>query len=165
LEFSEGEVLAMLHLLDTCEAHSIPPGELSVAFLDGATMRTMHGEFLGDPTATDVITFPGDSKENFAGEICISVEEAANYAIDGGGDFAEELTLYLVHGWLHLSGLDDRSPDAATTMRAAERELFQFLRERGALPQFTLTPSRIGDVPQTSPKFSPGESVNSGNCE
>ena len=142
LEFSEAEVRTMLDRLDGLKSHSIPPGELSLAFLDEQTLRTMHGEFLGDPTPTDVITFPGGDEENFAGEICVSVENAAQYAVERGGDFAEEVVLYIVYGWLHVAGEDDRTPAAAAAMRSAEREAVEFLRVRDALPRFGLV-SRI----------------------
>jgi probable rRNA maturation factor len=163
LDFSEEEVRTMLHRLDDQGSYAIPPGELSVAFLDGVTLRTMHGEFLGDPTPTDVITFPGDREENFAGEICVSVEEAADYAATAGNDFAEELALYLVHGWLHLAGLDDRSPTAAAAMRDAEKKLLHFLRDQGLLPQFTVTPSQISPAVAGQSVHCAGE--NPGNCE
>ena len=43
-------------------------GELSIVFLNDSEMAELHGRFLRDPTTTDVITFPGDAKEDFAGD-------------------------------------------------------------------------------------------------
>jgi probable rRNA maturation factor len=136
LTYDEGEIRQLFAILDQFSERSIPAGELSIAFLDEETIRIMHGDFLADPTPTDVITFPGDPSDNFAGEICISVEYAAEYAAAHHGIFAEEMALYLVHGWLHLSGLDDRTPEDATRMRREEDHALQLLRGQNAMPVF-----------------------------
>jgi probable rRNA maturation factor len=68
------------------------------------------------------------------------VDTAARYAAEHGRDFAEELTLYLVHGWLHLAGYDDLQPVKKRRMRAAEKRAMTLLREAGALPAFSLKP-------------------------
>jgi probable rRNA maturation factor len=51
---------------------------------------------------------------------------------------AAELTLYLVHGWLHLAGLDDLTPRGRRAMRSGERRLLAALRRARAQPDFTL---------------------------
>jgi probable rRNA maturation factor len=146
LEFDESEVRRMLACVDGSGIFPIPGGELSIAFLDDATVAILHGKFLNDGTPTDVITFPGDPVENFAGEICISVEYAAQYATDHRSPFADEMVLYLIHGWLHLAGLDDRTLETAATMRRSEQRLMDFLRHQGIWPNFVFNPSE---------KFSP----------
>lgn len=97
-----------------CPLHDL--SELEVTLLSDAEIAVVHGEFLDDPTATDVITFDH-------GEILISVETAARQALDlGQGQPVErEIALYLVHGLLHLAGWDDHQPEAAATM-AQEQE-------------------------------------------
>lgn len=138
LRFTEQEIVRLVHALDDCPDFSVAAGELSIAFLDNETVRIMHGEYLADPVPTDVITFPGDPAENFAGEICISVDYAIEYAEDQGSSLSHELVLYLVHGWLHLAGLDDRTPEDARKMRDAEAKILDFLKKNGLLPMFTL---------------------------
>jgi len=83
-----------------------------------------------------VITFPGGPGRDIAGEICISAEAAARFAARKGRDFSEELTLYLVHGWLHLAGHDDRSPHRRRAMRRAEARAMSLLRKAGSIPGF-----------------------------
>ena len=53
-----------------------------------------------------VVTATGafDPAFGTAGEICVSADTAATYARTQARDFSAELTLYLVHGWLHLAG-------------------------------------------------------------
>jgi probable rRNA maturation factor len=113
-----------------------PPGELSVVFLTDAAIARIHADFMADPTATDVITFAGDATAGLAGEICVSADTAATYARAHGGDFAAELTLYVVHGWLHLAGYDDLRPARKRRMRAAEARALRLLRAHDAIPAF-----------------------------
>lgn len=99
---------------------------LSVAFLTEKTICELHRRFLRNPDPTDVITFPADENEvECAGEICISVDEALKYAPQKR--LEEELTLYLVHGWLHLAGYRDEEEKERRTMRRMEQKALNFL--------------------------------------
>jgi probable rRNA maturation factor len=114
----------------------IPPGDVSLAFLTDAALAKLHRRFLDDPSVTDVITFEGDSLAGTAGEVCVSVDAAARQAGAAGLTFAAELTLYVVHGLLHLAGYDDLSPARRRRMRAAERRALDLLRREDAVPAF-----------------------------
>lgn len=146
LQVPRGGVEKVVRLLDSARdalrvprsATPILPGELSVVFLTDEDLAALHGTFLDDPTPTDVITFEGDGTAGLAGEICVSVDMAARVAEERRGDFATELTLYLVHGWLHLAGHDDLEPAKKRRMRAAEQRAFTLLRQHDAIPRFQL---------------------------
>lgn len=112
--------------------------ELSLVFLTDAALAKLHGDFLDDPTTTDVITFEGDPALGTAGEICVSADTAAAYARAHGRDFSAEFTLYLVHGWLHLAGYDDLVPAKKRLMRRAEARAMRLLEKAGAVPRFAL---------------------------
>lgn len=116
----------------------VPPGELSLVFLTDDALASLHGVFLADPSATDVITFPAPPDSGAAGEICVSVDRAAAEARRRGHSLAEELTLYLVHGWLHLAGHDDLVPPLKRRMRAAETRALRLVREGPGYPDFRL---------------------------
>ncbi|HUR60476.1 MAG TPA: rRNA maturation RNase YbeY [Opitutaceae bacterium] len=118
----------------------VPDGELSLVFLTDAALAQLHADFLDDPSTTDVITFAGNAATGVAGEICVSADTAATYTRKHRRDFSAELTLYLVHGWLHLAGFDDLEPAKKRAMRRAEGRAMQALRAAGALPRFTLAP-------------------------
>jgi probable rRNA maturation factor len=115
-----------------------PPGELSLAFLTDPALAQVHADFMDDPTATDVITFEAEPASGLAGEVCVSVDTARAYARRHRQPFATELTLYLVHGWLHLAGYDDLQPARKRRMRAAERRALALLRAARAVPGFLL---------------------------
>lgn len=137
----------VIHLLD--ENHAAVagpgsrrfPGELSLAFLTDDALAKLHGQFLDDPATTDVITFEGELAHGVGGEICVSVDTAAAFARAHGHDFAEELTLYVVHGWLHLAGHDDLAPAKKRLMRRAEGRAMRLLRHAHAVPRFRLRPT------------------------
>lgn len=99
----------------------IGEGELSVAFVDDAAIARVHADFMDDPSPTDVITFPANADMDSAGEILISVDQARARADEHGLSFSQELALYLIHGWLHLAGYDDRCDEDRARMREAEQ--------------------------------------------
>ncbi|MEQ1840350.1 MAG: rRNA maturation RNase YbeY [Verrucomicrobiales bacterium] len=74
--------------------------EVEINLTSDETIATVHGEFMDDPTPTDVITF-------HHGEIFVSVETAEREARTHGNSVAEEVLLYIIHGLLHLNGHTD----------------------------------------------------------
>ncbi len=147
LKFTRPAVSAVIHTLDRAAAEAtdcnrgtwhLAPGELSIAFLTDDALARLHADFMDDPSTTDVITFPGEGAHGLAGEICVSVDTARTYAAKHDRPFAEELALYLVHGYLHLAGYDDLAPLTRRQMRAAERNAMSVLRTAKKLPEFSL---------------------------
>lgn len=122
---------ALVRALDAWGRHPAPPGELSIVFLGDAALAELHGRFLDDPSVTDVITFPGDAAAGLAGEICVSADAALRQGPAHRRTPAEELALYLVHGYLHLAGHDDLAPGPRRAMRAAERAALRALEPLG----------------------------------
>lgn len=143
LRLDRKAIRAAIHALDDAAARFLggpPPGELSLAFLTDAALAALHGQFLADPTTTDVITFEGEPAFGTAGEVCVSADTAASFAAQHDRDFSTELCLYVVHGWLHLAGYDDLEPAKKRRMRAAEARAMKVLQEAGALPRFYWKP-------------------------
>ena len=128
--------------LPASHRRGVPAGELSLVFLTDAALARLHSDFLDDPSTTDVITFEGDSAFGTAGEICVSADTAAAFAREHGREFSTELTLYLVHGWLHLAGYDDLQPQKKRAMRRAEARAMRVLQAARAVPRFRLARSR-----------------------
>lgn len=98
-------------------------GEVSVAILDDAAIRVVNREYLHHDWATDAITFPFEASNDFIeGEILVSRETADRVAntLPWSGD--DELLLYVIHGTLHLVGLDDQDDASRATMKSAEKK-------------------------------------------
>jgi probable rRNA maturation factor len=102
--------------------HGGRPGiEIEVVFVDDARIVELHGRWLGDDAPTDVISFDlGQDQPGPAGELYVSVDCAVRVAAERGLDPMRELALYVVHGTLHLCGLDDHGDEERARMRAAE---------------------------------------------
>jgi probable rRNA maturation factor len=134
----EAAVLTLLQRLESCGRFPIGSGELSIALVDDAAIARIHDEFMGDPSPTDVITFPADPAMETAGEIIVSVDHARSRGEELGEPFSRELALYLVHGWLHLAGYDDRERNDREAMRVAERSALKVIESKGDFPEFQL---------------------------
>lgn len=100
-----------------------PAMPVSLLLTDDTEIAQVHADFLGDATATDVISFAIDGEA----ELVVSVETAARNAEAHGHALAAEVALYVVHGLLHLCGYDDRTARARARMRRAERAVLAAL--------------------------------------
>jgi len=90
--------------------------QISILFISDRRMASLHRRFLEQSGSTDVLTFQH-------GEIFISPETACRQARTFGNSLARELRLYVVHGLLHLHGLDDRSEADARRMKATQEKI------------------------------------------
>jgi len=129
LSLSKPSARKVLRVL--CNYLSIQGDELSIYFVSGQAIAQLHGQFFGDPTPTDCITFPLD--KSYVGDLFISPEEALSYNPENP---YSETQLYLVHGLLHLAGYDDLCPKARRAMRKMEKTCMDHLYKLG----LTLTP-------------------------
>jgi len=106
--------------------------DLGVIFVDDEFLMEMHAAHMDDAGATDVITFDlGEDGFGPAGEVYVSVERAFEVASERSSSVERELTLYVVHGVLHLCGFDDHEDDDRARMRAAERVVLGELGHSG----------------------------------
>ena len=94
---------------------------VSISIVDDATIHRLNREHLDHDWATDVISFVFENEDGLIdGEIIASVDTAARLAQQAGWSTADELLLYVIHGLLHLAGLDDVALEDRTAMRSAE---------------------------------------------
>ncbi|WP_420420887.1 rRNA maturation RNase YbeY [Simkania sp.] len=113
--------------------------ELSIHFVDKKTISELHQEFFQDPTPTDCITFPVDAPDedpgghHVLGEVFVCPEVAIEYAKDHKLLPYDEVSMYIIHGLLHLLGYDDLSLDEEKIMREEEKRCMKYLREQNAL--------------------------------
>ena len=106
--------------------------QVSLAIVDDATIRELNRRYLNHDDATDVLSFLLEREGGrLEGEIVVSRDTAARSAPDYGWLPQDELLLYVIHGALHLVGLDDRTPQAAAEMRRQEQH---YLRQFGLEP-------------------------------
>jgi probable rRNA maturation factor len=133
--------------------------ELSVLFVDERAIAALNERFLGHEGATDVLSFPIedevmisgrmpdaggsgpgweppnlDNAPVLLGDVVICPEVAFRNAPDHAGTYEDELALLLVHGILHLLGMDHEIDAEAEIMEAREQELLK-LHHRTARPE------------------------------
>src|SRR5262249_48387165 len=97
------------------EGEGVPDAEVSLAFVDNATIRRLNKQFLDHDEPTDVLSFPmsGPGAKRLSGELVIGAEVAKAQADERGHDVQAELALYVIHGLLHFCGYDDQTEDEA----------------------------------------------------
>jgi len=134
----EAAARALFQTLHASGKFPITEGELSIAFVSDPEIAQVHADFMHDPTPTDVITFPADQLMESAGEIIVSVDHARSRASELSEPFSRELSLYLLHGWLHLAGYDDRNEPDRAAMRQAEQEALAILDAAEHVIEFRL---------------------------
>jgi probable rRNA maturation factor len=105
------------------EGEEISDYEISLAFVDNPTIHTLNKRYLNHDEPTDVLSFPltDPGARKLSGELVIGAEVALAQAQAMGHDVQAELSLYIIHGLLHLCGHDDHDPQEATRMRERER--------------------------------------------
>lgn len=106
--------------------------EVSVYLVGKKKISSLHSSFFNDPSPTDCITFPMD--ESFLGEVFVCPQMACEY---NPSKPYEEVTLYIIHGLLHLLGYEDEDSMARKKMRKEELRLMTLVRkEKCALECF-----------------------------
>jgi probable rRNA maturation factor len=118
------------HLIDAARRvlvdSKFESARISLAVVDDATIHGLNRQFLNHDWPTDVLSFVLDAEgTHLNGEVVLSADTAARVAAEGGWTPAKEQLLYVIHGMLHLVGLDDQSEAGARNMRAAERFYLQ----------------------------------------
>ncbi len=95
---------------------------ISLAIVDDAAIHALNRRFLNHDWPTDVLSFVLDARgSHLDGEVVLSADTAATAAAEAGWSPADEQLLYVIHGMLHLIGLDDQAEADVRKMRAAER--------------------------------------------
>ena len=85
-----------------------------------AEVRRLNRFFRGKDQATDVLSFPAANANGLAGDIAISIDRARMQAAEHGHSLADELRILMLHGALHLAGMDHES-DRGEMARAESR--------------------------------------------
>lgn len=73
---------------------------------DDQELHRLNASFLGHDYPTDVLSFPGFPHEAHLGEVAISTERARDQASRFGHELLNEVRILMLHGFLHLTGLD-----------------------------------------------------------
>lgn len=97
-------------------------GEIGYLFVDDGKILEVNREYLGHDYYTDVITFDYDENDTVSGDIVISLDTVRSNAQLFGKTYEEELYRVIIHGILHLCGINDKGPGEREIMEAAENK-------------------------------------------
>ena len=97
-------------------------GEIGYLFVDDEKILEVNREYLGHDYYTDVITFDYDEDDTVSGDIVISLNTVRSNAQLFGKTYEEELYRVIIHGILHLCGINDKGPGEREIMEAAENK-------------------------------------------
>ena len=104
-------------------------GEIGYMFVDDDKILEVNNQFLGHDYYTDIITFDYCEDEIISGDIYISVDTVFTNADQFGRPYDEELHRVIIHGILHLCGINDKGPGEREIMEAAENKALAMLKE------------------------------------
>ena len=105
-------------------------GEVGYLFVDDEKILEVNKEYLGHDYYTDIITFDYCEDDMLNGDIVISVDTVRSNAEMLGKDYDDELHRVIIHGILHLCGIDDKGSGQRQLMEAAEDRALALLPSR-----------------------------------
>jgi len=97
-------------------------GEVDVLLADDRVLRKLNREWRGKNKATDVLSFPAPAELAgvHAGDLAISLDTARRQALEQGHSLRDEVRVLLLHGLLHLAGMDHEVDDGEMAEREGE---------------------------------------------
>ncbi len=102
-------------------------GEVGYLFVDDEKILEVNREYLGHDYYTDIITFDYDEDDTINGDLVISLDTVRTNAEQFGKAYDEELHRVIIHGILHLCGINDKGPGEREIMEAAENRALAIL--------------------------------------
>ena len=97
-------------------------GEVGYLFCDDEKILEVNREYLQHDYYTDIITFDYDEGDQINGDLVISLDTVRTNAELFGKTYEEELHRVIIHGILHLCGINDKGPGEREIMEAAENK-------------------------------------------
>lgn len=95
-------------------------GEIAYIFVDDEKILEVNRQYLGHDYYTDIITFDYCEGDVISGDLFISLDTVRTNAEQVGATYEEELHRVIIHGILHLCGINDKGPGEREIMEAAE---------------------------------------------
>ena len=103
-------------------------GEIGYLFVDDEKILEVNNEYLGHDYYTDIITFDYDEDDIISGDLVISLDTVRSNAELFSKPYEEELFRVIIHGILHLCGINDKGPGEREIMEQEENKALALLR-------------------------------------
>lgn len=132
LRVSEQAISQIIHT--TLKEEEKEFDEVSIYLVDTKEISELHARYFNDPSVTDCISFPMDKHNEkgyrMLGDVFVCPQTALNYCKKNSGDPYKELSLYIIHGILHLLGYNDIDDKDRKIMRFAEKRILTLLEKK-----------------------------------
>lgn len=109
-------------IVKVAEKHGFSVGKINYLFCDDEYILRANREFINHDYYTDIITFDYTHRQRIAGDIILSLDTVASNAEMIGVPYDRELLRVIIHGVLHLCGINDKGPGEREIMEAYENE-------------------------------------------
>lgn len=95
-------------------------GEIAYIFVNDERILEVNRQYLQHDYYTDIITFDYTEGNTISGDLFISLDTVRTNAEQVGATYEQELHRVIIHGILHLCGINDKGPGERAVMEAAE---------------------------------------------
>ncbi len=102
-------------------------GDIGYMFVNDENILAVNNQYLGHDYYTDIITFDYSEGDTISGDIVISLDTVASNAMQQGTEYDNELHRVIIHGILHLCGINDKGPGERQIMEQAENKALAML--------------------------------------
>ena len=113
---------------DVAASYNRQVGEVGYLFCNDEKILEVNQQYLGHDDYTDIITFDYDEGDVINGDIVISLDTVRSNAAQQGTAYLDELHRVIIHGILHLCGINDKAPGEREIMEAAENKALELFR-------------------------------------
>ena len=97
-------------------------GEIAYIFVNDDKILEVNQQYLQHDYYTDIITFDYTEGNVISGDLFISLDTVRTNAEQVGATYGQELNRVIIHGILHLCGINDKGPGEREIMEAAENK-------------------------------------------
>ena len=102
-------------------------GDIAYIFCDDKKILEVNRQYLQHDYYTDIITFDYTENDVISGDIFISLDTVRSNSEEQHTTYDEELHRVIIHGILHLCGINDKGPGEREIMEAAENKALAIL--------------------------------------
>lgn len=112
---------------DVAATYNKKVGDIGYLFCDDEKILEVNREFLQHDYYTDIITFDYNEGDVINGDLVISLDTVRTNAELYGKAYDEELHRVIIHGVLHLCGINDKGPGERAIMEEAENKALRMI--------------------------------------
>jgi probable rRNA maturation factor len=136
--YYQSEDIAMPHIAkrkvtawikEVAKRHGYRVGEISYIFCSDEKILEVNRQYLQHDYYTDVITFDDTEDTTINGDIFISLDTVKSNSEQFGSSYEEEFYRVVIHGILHLCGINDKGPGEREIMEQHENEALSIRAE------------------------------------